>query len=98
MRCSSRTHLEIHRLLEGGSLFPMQTKKSRLVQLLGLLLLMVLLLTLVVPTALADDIHQTQGFRNEVTLAGIREHQAAFQAIAGANGGTRSSGTPGYDA
>ena len=33
-----------------------------------------------------------------VTLAGVREHQAAFQAIADANGGTRASGTPGYDA
>ncbi len=33
-----------------------------------------------------------------VTLAGVREHQAAFQAIADANGGTRTSGTPGYEA
>jgi Zn-dependent M28 family amino/carboxypeptidase len=33
-----------------------------------------------------------------VTLEGVREHQAALQAIATANGGTRASGTPGYDA
>ena len=33
-----------------------------------------------------------------VTLVGVREHQAAFQAIADANGGTRATGTPGYDA
>lgn len=33
-----------------------------------------------------------------VTLEGVREHQAAFQAIADANGGIRTSGTPGYDA
>ena len=33
-----------------------------------------------------------------VTLAGVREHQAAFQAIANENGGTRAAGTPGYDA
>ena len=33
-----------------------------------------------------------------VTLGGVREHQAAFQAIADANGGTRAAGTPGYDA
>jgi len=33
-----------------------------------------------------------------VTLAGVREHQAAFQAIADANDGTRAAGTPGYDA
>jgi Zn-dependent M28 family amino/carboxypeptidase len=33
-----------------------------------------------------------------VTLAGVREHQAAFQAIADANGGTRADQTPGYEA
>ena len=32
-----------------------------------------------------------------VTLDGVREHQAAFQAIADANGGTRVSGTQGYE-
>jgi Zn-dependent M28 family amino/carboxypeptidase len=33
-----------------------------------------------------------------ITLEGVRAHQAAFQAIADANGGTRAAGTPGYDA
>ena len=33
-----------------------------------------------------------------VTLGGVRAHQAALQAIADANGGTRVSGAPGYDA
>lgn len=33
-----------------------------------------------------------------VTLEGVREHQAAFQAIADANNGIRTSGTSGYDA
>jgi Zn-dependent M28 family amino/carboxypeptidase len=33
-----------------------------------------------------------------VSLDGVRQHQAAFQAIADANGGVRVSGTPGYDA
>ena len=33
-----------------------------------------------------------------VTLDALREHQAALQAIADANGGIRTSGTPGYDA
>ena len=33
-----------------------------------------------------------------VTLAGVREHQAALQAIADANGGTRADQTPGYEA
>jgi Zn-dependent M28 family amino/carboxypeptidase len=32
-----------------------------------------------------------------VTYEGVRAHQAAFQAIADANGGTRAAGTPGYD-
>jgi len=32
-----------------------------------------------------------------VTVEGAREHQAAFQAIADANNGIRTSGTPGYD-
>ena len=32
-----------------------------------------------------------------VTLDGVREHQAAFQAIADANGGIRLAGTPGYE-
>lgn len=33
-----------------------------------------------------------------VTLEGVREHQAELQAIADANNGIRTSGTPGYDA
>jgi Zn-dependent M28 family amino/carboxypeptidase len=32
-----------------------------------------------------------------VTLGGVRQHQNALQAIADANGGTRVSGSPGYD-
>ena len=33
-----------------------------------------------------------------VTLKGVMEHERAFQGIADGNDGTRSSGTPGYDA
>lgn len=33
-----------------------------------------------------------------VTVEGVREHQAALQAIATANGGIRAAGTPGYTA
>ncbi len=33
-----------------------------------------------------------------VTVEGVLEHQQAFAEIADANGGTRSAGTPGYDA
>jgi Zn-dependent M28 family amino/carboxypeptidase len=49
------------------------------------------------PVASADDISETAGFRKAVTLAGIREHQAAFQDFADDNDGTRASGTGGYD-
>ena len=33
-----------------------------------------------------------------VRVEGVREHQAALQAIADRNGGTRAAATPGYDA
>lgn len=61
----------------------------------ALLLLMIWLL--VVPIAAADEPANTKGFRKAVTLAGVREHQAALQAIATANGGNRVSGTKGFD-
>ena len=57
-----------------------------------------LVIAVVAPSAGAADSSETKGFRKAVTLAGVREHQAALQAIATANGGTRLSGTPGYDA
>lgn len=40
----------------------------------------------------------TSALREAVTVAGVRAHQAAFQAIADANGGHRAASTPGYDA
>jgi len=46
----------------------------------------------------ANRVNNTQEKLMEcVTLAGVRRHQAALQAIADANGGTRAAGTPGYD-
>ena len=47
---------------------------------------------------MADDISVSKGFRKAVTLAGVRAHQQALQTIASANGSTRASGTPGYEA
>ena len=44
-----------------------------------------LLAALAAPPVGADDISMTKGFRKAVTLAGIREHQAALQDIADAN-------------
>ena len=49
-------------------------------------------------TATAVDDVNTQRLRNAVTINGILNHERAFQRIASANGGTRASGTPGYDA
>jgi Zn-dependent M28 family amino/carboxypeptidase len=64
-----------------------------------MLVLAVLAVALIVPplssTATPAD---STALRNAVTVAGIMEHQRAFQAIADANDDTRASGTPGYDA
>ena len=51
------------------------------------------------PAACANRVNNTlQKLLECVDVSGVREHQAAFQAIADANGGIRTSGTPGYDA
>jgi Zn-dependent M28 family amino/carboxypeptidase len=57
----------------------------------------VLLVAIAAPPASGDDIAESKGFRKAVTVAGIRQHQAALQAIADANDGTRLAGTPGFD-
>jgi Zn-dependent M28 family amino/carboxypeptidase len=50
------------------------------------------------PAACATRVNNTHAKLLEcVTLDGVREHQAAFQAIADANNGIRTSGTPGYN-
>lgn len=48
--------------------------------------------------AAPGDVPASEGFRKAVTVAGIREHQAAWQAIADANDDNRAAGTSGYDA
>ncbi len=48
--------------------------------------------------ATAIDEVNTLRLRNAVTVNGILQHERAFQRIANNNGGTRASGTPGYDA
>ena len=53
---------------------------------------------LVAPAAAVPTSVDSSALRTAVTLDGIRAHQQALQTIADANGGTRSSGTPGYDA
>jgi hypothetical protein len=49
------------------------------------------------PAALADPASDSAKLREAVTLKNIHKHQQALQDIASANGGTRASGTPGYD-
>jgi Zn-dependent M28 family amino/carboxypeptidase len=64
-----------------------------------MLLLATAIAALVLPplssTAVGPD---SSELREAVTVAGIMEHQQALQTIANQNGGTRASGTPGYDA
>jgi Zn-dependent M28 family amino/carboxypeptidase len=61
-------------------------------------IVLAILLVAIVPTAFADNGTDSSALRAAVTLAGVRSHQAAFQAIANANGGVRTAGTAGYDA
>ncbi|RIQ35667.1 M28 family peptidase [Jiangella rhizosphaerae] len=49
------------------------------------------------PLASAAKPVDSTALRDAVTSAGIMEHLEVFQDIADANGGTRASGTPGYD-
>ena len=50
------------------------------------------------PQACGSRVNNTRAKLLEcVTVEGVREHQAAFQEIADAHGGIRTSGTPGYD-
>ena len=54
---------------------------------------------LAAPDACSTRVNDTHAKLAEcITLAGVREHQAALQRIADANHGTRVSGSPGYDA
>ena len=50
------------------------------------------------PAAMAVDEVNTKKLREDVTVNGILSHERALQRIANMNGGTRASGTPGYDA
>ena len=70
-------------------------KKSLLLRILVVCALVVPIAVQFASAAVAVD---SSALRAAVTLDGVRAHQAAFQAIADANGGVRTSGTPGYDA
>jgi Zn-dependent M28 family amino/carboxypeptidase len=49
-------------------------------------------------SAVAATPVDTEDLRDAVTVDGVRAHQAAFQAAANANGGTREASSPGYTA
>ena len=53
-----------------------------------------------VPAAAAahDPMKTSEDLREDVKVSGMRAHLQALQNIATMNGGTRASGTPGYDA
>jgi aminopeptidase Y len=79
----------------------MNKRTQKILLVLGLALAFIAIL----PAAAADEVACI--YRNNdnpkkllecVTLAGVREHQAALQSIADANNGIRTSGTPGYNA
>jgi Zn-dependent M28 family amino/carboxypeptidase len=69
-------------------------KKSLVVRTIVVSVLIMLLMVQLVSAAVEVD---SSALREAVTVEGVRAHQFAFQVIADANGGTRASGTPGYD-
>jgi Zn-dependent M28 family amino/carboxypeptidase len=54
-------------------------------------------LLMATPAQAVDEVN-TARLRRAVTVGGILDHQRIFQRIANQNGGTRASGTPGYEA
>lgn len=74
--------------------------KAGIVAFLALLLVSANSVTVMAgPESCGSRVNNTQQKLQEcVTVEGVREHQAAFQAIADVNNGIRTSGTPGYDA
>jgi Zn-dependent M28 family amino/carboxypeptidase len=73
----------------------MHSRHLRPISLLIVALLISLVLALPATAAVPVD---SSALRDAVTVEGISTHLEAFQTIADANGGTRASGTPGYDA
>ena len=47
--------------------------------------------------AVAASTSDTSALRDAVTVKGIMKHENALRDIADANGGTRASGTPGFE-
>ena len=73
-------------------------RKTKLAKLVLALVLALLVAFGVVGTAAMAIATDTTALRNAVSVERIIKHERAFQKIADSNGGTRVSGTPGYDA
>src|SRR5918994_62050 len=78
--------------LQGGCM-----RIMRITKLVFALVLALLVAFGVVGIAIAAVRTETTALRNAVTVEGIMEHENAFQNIADSNGGTRVSGTKGYN-
>lgn len=72
--------------------------KGKLKSVSQLTFLIALIATAASFTAQSAVSTDTYILREAVTLEGVRSHQAAFQAAADANGGTREASSPGYQA
>ena len=70
-------------------------RKKSLLKVIGVVMVLSFLVAQITFAAVGTD---STDLRDAVTVEEVREHQAAFQAIADANGGVRYSGSPGYDA
>jgi Zn-dependent M28 family amino/carboxypeptidase len=55
-------------------------------------------LVMIAVPAFAATPSDSSSLRTAVSAKAVKQHMSAFQAIANQNGGTRASGTPGYDA
>jgi Zn-dependent M28 family amino/carboxypeptidase len=71
------------------------SNKGKFISIVVLSALLVLAVVQIASAAVKVD---TSALRDAVTVEGVREHQAAFQDIADAFGGTRVSGKAGYNA
>jgi len=63
---------------------------------IGLFSVILFAFLVITPASAAGTVNSSP-LREAVTLDAVRDHQAAFQAIADANGGVRTSGTLGFD-
>ena len=70
-------------------------KRSKAIS--GAFLVSAVLLAGAVPAAANPNNNNSAKLRSAVTVAGILEHEQAFQAISDAAAGNRLSGAPGYD-